>query len=596
MSSSSRNRYQSRLFKLIRKQSRFFSDLFGLRTRELKVATSWSVEVMLYPIYKLWQTTVEFSKKQLPSHEPENRSGSSQLKKNSSTQTPPSVDMVVLRVKKVVEHLQLERIQIERIQQGEVEFVDSAIIHNAAAIPVRGIASRISGSTSGASDVRQLVLVTANNEILDILTPQQQQKLQDLIITEIDNYWEARHLSEIEKPQPFLLKISRWFKKLTSGKSKSKTLAAASTDITPINIKQATNNHRSSFNSNKTLFAVDTSIARLESNTLVPVSHATLAFQKRTSQLVLFMKTKFAMFFNGKEKVPSKAQNSISPDAGETQSSQFQNLVQAALNYFFGKGNKNKINQLETANSYTSSLPGKVSDEEVDEISRTQINHQNVNHGKETAGTYARRTEPWLELHDIFSESETVQDPNSVTSFLVPEPEKPPAKNIFKKIVSIFQREEYSDPKRQYWVAKRKPVDTEEDFSQTELKADPTPTKDTSSAFRTVENLRQEEAHTQTSLGESLDRSFDATSRTVTSVAPDTSSGAIVHLPSKSSSNWDIEDNPDYLETEGKVVGYEKHPLERILHFLDSALLKLEDLFGRVVSMLCMLHRFLRKL
>ena len=316
---------------------------------------------------------------------------------------------------------------------------------------------------------------------------------------------------------------------------------------------------------------------------MVPFSHATLAFQKRTSQLVLFMRTKFAMFFNGKEKVPNKPQNSISPDEGETQSSQSQNLIQGTLNYLFGKKrNKNKINQLETANSYTSSLPSDVSDDEVDEISRTGC---------------ASGSQSSLELRDIFSESQTIQDPSSVTSFLTPEPEKPPTKNFFKKIINRFQGEEYSDPKRQYWVAKPKPTDSEENFTQAEFKADPTATKDTSSAFRTVKNQKQKEARTRTSFEESLDRSFDTTSSNIgTTVHPDASFGAIVHQPSKSSSNWEIEDDPDYLETQGKVLGYEKDPIERFFQFLDTALLKLEDLFARCVSMLCMLHRFLRKL
>ena len=584
MSSPSNNRYQSRLFNLIRKQSRFFSDLFGLRTRQLKVATSWSVEAMLYPIYKLWQTTVEFSRKQLPSDEPENHSHSSKLETNSSTPTPPSVDMAVLRVKKVVENLQLEK-----IQKGESEFVDSAIIRNAEAIPVRGIASRISGSTSGASDVGQLVLVTAKNEILDILTLQQQQKLQNVIITEVANYWEVRRLSDIEKPQPFLLRISRLFKNLTSGKSKTKALNQASTDITPTEIKKTANKHTTSLSSDNKLFAFDAAIARVESNTLVPVSQATLVFQKRSSQLVLSMKTKFDMFFNGQKKVPNKAHNSVSTDGGETQFTQVQNLIQAALNYFFGKSDENKVNQLETASNHTSSLPGNVSHEEVDEISRTpQKNNENINKDKQTAASCASQSESWLELHDIFSESQTVQDPNSVASFLNPETETPPATNLFQKIINIFQGEEYSDPKRHYWIAKSKTVDTEENSTQTELKADPSPTKDAYSAFTTVDNLRRRTDDTQTSEG-SVIHSFDASSRIATTVDRETSSGQIVHQPSDS--NWDIEQDPDYFETQGKVVGYEKNPLERVLHCLDSALLKLEDIFARIVSLLQMLLR-----
>lgn len=593
MSSPSDDRYQSRLFNFIRKQSRFFRDLCGLRTRQLKVATNWSLEAMLYPIYRLWQSTVESRGRQLASEDSEDPSDLSKLEKNSSTQTSISVDMAVLRVKKVVEKLQLEK-----IKQGGSKFVDSEIINNVAAIPVRGIASCISVSTSCVSGVGQLVLVTSDNEILDILTPQQQEKLQDVIITEIANYWKARRLSEVEKPASFLLTISRLLKKLTSGKSKTKALTAALTDIGQIDIKQGANEDGAPFSSNKTLFAVDAAIAQVESNTLVPVSQATLAFQKHSSQLVLSMKTKFPMFFKHKEKVPNKTQNSVSTDAtGETQFSPFQNLIQGALNYFFGKRDRDKINQLETVNSYTSSLPGNVRDEEADENSRNpKINNDNINYEQETVRGCANQSQSLLELQDVFSEPETVEDPNSAASFLIPETEKPPAKNLLTKIVNIFQKEEYSDPKRQYWVAKRKPLDTEEDFTQTELKADTTSTKDRYSAFTTADNLKVGEAQTQTSSRKSLDRSFDEPSKIVTNPEPDTSYGAIVHQPSKSSSHWEIEDKPGYLDTEGKVVGYHKHPVERVLQWLDNALLTLEDIFARIVSLVCMLMRSLRKL
>ena len=56
---------------------------------------------------------------------------------------------------------------------------------------------------------RNLVLVTADNEILDILTPQQQAKLADRIITEVGNYWHSWQLAE-NKPR------SKYSQKLTA--------------------------------------------------------------------------------------------------------------------------------------------------------------------------------------------------------------------------------------------------------------------------------------------------------------------------------------------------------------------------------------------
>lgn len=618
MSSSSNNRYQSRLFNLIRKQSRLFTDLFSLRVRQLKVTTSWSLEATLYPIYKLWQTTVDLSARQLPSHRSKNHSHSSKLKKNSSTPNPPSADMAVLGVKKVVEEFKLEI-----IQHGKSEFVDSAIINNAATIPVRGIASRISESISGMSVDRQLVLVTSKNEILDILTLQQQQKLQEAIITEVANYSEAWRLSEIDKPQPFLLTISRFFKQLTSGKSKTKSLNNLSPDVSPKSIKQAVNvnDYRVPLAPSKTLFAFDTAISRIESNNLVPVSQATLALQKHSSQIILSMKNQFGIF-NRREKVHNQIQQPISTNLEETQFYPFQGLIQGALNYFFGQRNQSQVDQLETTNSYTPSLPESIKQDrvkKVDENSKTpQIDRDNLNKRnlnsrnqyqeklsqnnlndenrsdiKENASSCAKKGDNWLELHDIFSESPKVQDPESVASFLMPQTEIQEPKNFFQKITSIFQGEEYSDPKRQYWIAKPKPADTEKDFTQTELEADPTPRKnkkDAPSAFTTVDNGRRSKTDTHTK-GSLENLSLNEPLRIVNTVDEDISSGQIVHQPSEPSSTWEMGDEPDYFETEGKFVGYEKHPLERILNCLDNALLKLEDIFARIVSLIQMLLR-----
>ena len=622
MSSSSSDRYQSRLLNFIRNKSRFFSDLLGLRTRQLKVATSWSLEAMLYPIYKLWQTTVEFSGRQLPSRKSENNSHSSKVKNNPANPTPRSVDMAVFAVREFV-----EKIQLEKIQQKESEFVDSLIVNNAAKMSIRGIASLLCGSSSWEPGTDHLVLVTDENKILDILTPQQQQKLQGVIMTEIAKYNENLYLPQLKKLQPFLLRISRFFKKQTTAKSKNKILngGATKTNILPTSIKQAINHYRETLRPNKTLFVADTTIARLECNTFVPVSQATLAFQKHSSQLVLSMGTKLSMFFNGKDKLPKKVQNSVPTDAEETNVFQFQNLIQAALNHFFGKGdgseinqgeiNQDEVKQLDMGNSYTSSLPGSISHKEVDNMAiippknNESLNEKNLNQEhrsdsretKENNSTCAKQSERWLELHDIFSESPKIQDSESVTSFLMPQTEIQESKNLFQKITSIFKGEEYSVPKRQYWIAKPKSLDAEEDVTQTELEVDPKPIrKSSSSAFTTPENRITSNTDTYTSPEETVKEEtvnsfFDSPSGIVTTAGSE-NFGQIVHQPSKSSSTWEIEDDPDYFETESEVVGYEKHPLERILNCLDATLLKLEDLFARTVSLLQMLLRNLRNL
>ena len=75
---------------------------------------------------------------------------------------------------------------------------------------IRGIATQLLSRT--------LVLVTARNEILDILTTQQQQKLQERIIREVASYWRHQRLTHQKdrKLHTLLPLLGRTFAKLKS--------------------------------------------------------------------------------------------------------------------------------------------------------------------------------------------------------------------------------------------------------------------------------------------------------------------------------------------------------------------------------------------
>ena len=55
MASASDRRYQSRLFNFIHQQIRRVSEQSSQAFRHLEVSTSWGVQVLLYPIYLLFQ-------------------------------------------------------------------------------------------------------------------------------------------------------------------------------------------------------------------------------------------------------------------------------------------------------------------------------------------------------------------------------------------------------------------------------------------------------------------------------------------------------------------------------------------------------------
>jgi hypothetical protein len=47
-----------------------------------------------------------------------------------------------------------------------------------------------------------------------------------------------------------------------------------------------------------------------------------------------------------------------------------------------------------------------------------------------------------------------------------------------------------------------------------------------------------------------------------------------------------VEAQPDWIEARAKTIGYEKHPLEQILLWLDNIMLLLEEIFFKIFQFL----------
>ncbi|MBD0389655.1 MAG: hypothetical protein ICV54_24925 [Nostoc sp. C3-bin3] len=217
MSSGSSGRYQSRLFNFVHQQSRRVTQQWEHTFRHLQVATKWGVEVLLYPVYLLFQAS-ESSGKTLQTKEPQTRL---KLQPNDTDFQPeiPNVDSPIQHILEAVNYLSSDEAAstpaktVERfkplafLEVFRLKLVDNNSTNNASLtqsahitenkaanldllqlenalkqhLPVvRGIATDLMN--------RSLVLVTAENEILDILTPQQQAELEDRIINVVAYY------------------------------------------------------------------------------------------------------------------------------------------------------------------------------------------------------------------------------------------------------------------------------------------------------------------------------------------------------------------------------------------------------------------------
>ncbi|MBH8554824.1 hypothetical protein I8751_21205 [Nostocaceae cyanobacterium CENA357] len=362
MSSGSSGRYQSRLFNFVHQQSRRLTQQWESSFRHLQVATKRGVGVLLYPIYLLFQST-ESAGKALHTKEPQSRL---QLQSNDTDfqpENPPNADTPIQRLLEAVESLpsaesvatpeqkiknggwgrNLFKIREKLQSPADSELSQSLVplrawwqkfFHHPTTKPdipqsltitdnsvaslnqhfpvVRGIATNLVN--------RHLVLVAANNDILDILTPQQQAKLEDKIISEVADYWHYWQLTAANKATELLPEIDRLLTKLT-GENTANTPALA--EGTPKYLLRK----------DKVIALLDTAVAKLEVNAIRPI-------QQHSQELVRVAQTQLNIFMYGQEQLGVKREIAVA-DGLETQKINFQALIEAALNYFFGVS-KNK--------------------------------------------------------------------------------------------------------------------------------------------------------------------------------------------------------------------------------------------------------------
>ncbi len=367
MASASDRRYQSRLFNFIHQQIRRVSEQSNQAFRHLKVSTSLGIQVLLYPIYLLFQST-RLAGKQLHSPVQQNWPQLATDDPHSQPQTPPTADAPIQQVLLLVDALPLEeeggrsqrRAGVSPVEAtgvgrwGDGEMGLSVGDHNllptnplfpngfkplnlfmekwnwvaslfkplaldkryslpispqpqrgplapSPPLPlsfltpaespthnrpvVQGIATQLSNRT--------LVIVTAQNKILDILTPQQQQKLQEQITREVAKYWHHR-------------------------------------------ILQKDKGIRGNSFSDQALAFLDRTVAELESNRLAPVSEVAIALVQRSWGLVLAVQNRLSVSLSGKAQLDNIRQPAIAPAPAETPKFRIQALIWAAIDYFFG--------------------------------------------------------------------------------------------------------------------------------------------------------------------------------------------------------------------------------------------------------------------
>ncbi|WP_298917758.1 hypothetical protein [uncultured Nostoc sp.] len=569
MSSGSSGRYQSKLFNFVHQQSRRVTEQWEHTFRHLQVATKWGVEVLLYPVYLLFHSS-ESSGKTLHTKEPQTRL---KLQPNDTDFQPemPNVDTPIQHVLETVHYLSddqpvstpaktvepfnpLALLRVFRVRFGDNNSTNDAHLTQSLNITenntgvlnhsqrenalkqhlpeVRGIGTDLMN--------RNLVLVTADNEILDILTPQQQAKLEDRIINEVANYWQSflrdaartptgkqatrsvplaqplqeleKQLIEAKKETELLPQIDRLLAKLTDGNTANIAVLAEGIP-------------KELLNTNRLLAFLDIAVAKLESNALVPV-------QERSQEIVQVAQTQLNIFLYGKEQLADRGEVAPNTDALETHTLNIHALIEEALNYFFGVGTRKTLES--TTND--DRLPGKILPSRFKKVlsKSRQLEKQDLT------------DDPWLTWNDLFGDTETVAD-KPVTLSQKTNPALTPNLSV-----GHFPQDNLSvkQPKVGSGLVRRKQ-----------------PTSVLTASRKTSGKVA---SATQNETGISQTKSDRK--------------GEILQQQSHQSSQ--VEAQPDWIETKATSTGYEKHPLEQLLEWVDHVMLWLEERFVNIFESL----------
>jgi hypothetical protein len=181
MSSLQPGPYQSNVLRYVVRQTRRWIDQGKVALRHLKVTADWTAQALLYPVYVVFQgvrLAGAHLQQALALGLPVRRPAEPDTKQMSP---PPAT--ISLTADTPIQQALLTVQNFSLPINLPVQLEQDALVLTG----VRGVASRL--------ETKSLVLVTSQNQILDILTPPQQQQLRQRIEWEIahyERYWRIR--------------------------------------------------------------------------------------------------------------------------------------------------------------------------------------------------------------------------------------------------------------------------------------------------------------------------------------------------------------------------------------------------------------------
>nr|WP_290221812.1 hypothetical protein [Trichocoleus desertorum] len=572
MSSASSGRYQSRLFNFFSRRSREFVDQCDRALRHAKVATVWGAQVLLYPFYAIFQTTCLVGRQIQTTIETGQPSLNSAQAATSEPSSEPlsKADQVVHNVLQAVETLALpEGVAVPALAGSgslaiaapkEVtaaskpsllsRFFKTTIAAQAptgevaaeqtSAIAIQGVATDL--------EARTLVLVTVQNQILNILTPAQQQQLYQRIVWEVSHY--QRYLQVLARQQsqaplqlpsdnPNLLPPVRFVRQLMAWVQTGPVAIALNWFQESRVAAQLSSNSTAQaeelyLTSHSTLAAGILPIPPILYEAIAPLDRAIAQLEARPLPPAL---TELSTVLE------QRGQSLVS-------------LLRAAVDYFFGGrrlGLTGKIDQ-----SHSAQIPG-------DQVISDPL----------LTGDYDWHPDPWLSYEDVFGQTGNVNGDRTSSIPALSEPTVasptalPPAlqvpistaKNWWARLVGRFWQRDAN--------ANSSAIVSTHETAANLATQQVQPTAISTSGSTGVKAIR---TNPLTKRSQSS-KSAVASNADPVIAANVGRSGA--NLAATSENYGDLSNT--WIEAEATSLGYVKHPLERVLGWLDRAMLWLEE-------------------
>jgi hypothetical protein len=658
MPSDSSGRYQSRFFNFLNRQSVRLSGRVDRAVRQIKVAATWGVQILLYPAYLLTQVSLSAGR-QLSS---EAEAGWPKLKEithkeQEHQETPPAADTPIQQVLSEVTTLPLPEISgsvvlqpdlwvQDRGQASDGQTADNGQLTTPSwleltlpSVSEQAIAQTRTGDVrqeiqgvASLLETRSLVLVTVENQILDILTPQQQQKLASKMSWEVADLLRTRRLVQASKlknaaprlsslDQPRVLLPVRLFWKVMAWVQTSPVAIAANLfqESTLIGEEALDSGHillprparkprrqLPGLNNpaianqrvpQKALASLDRTIAELESHQLVPGTEGLVqlrdSLQDRWNSSLANVSEGILTLRDRSQKLGKQGQpQSITPEdqtsateTSQTHSFQIQALIHAAIEYFFGRRGSDLSG---TGSQERAALSGNPQAEFRPLSGRNSPSLSPAQRRANSEFPDSDESDPWLSWGDLYGQPESSDSLSQNVNISQGLESRSPNPQSQSQLPEGFNSKMPIQPRNSVWDNLKRFLSPNSALSKRSAPGRKRPTVEPDSSIAQAGKLTaaqktpplatptQDKGSTPTKQPKTP--SFvDVASRRPKDVSPRQGKSTAISNPSTPAQDTNIEPSPDWIETKATPTGYVKHPLERVLGWLDRSMLWLEE-------------------